>query len=105
VLLKGSVAATPSAGATSFQLAVDKANRGGKLLEGKTVTLNVDAKTVYVKGRQKVGLDALAADDPALVLAQACRNEAKEATPAALPQLTARLVVVRGTKNQREKSR
>jgi hypothetical protein len=102
VLLAGTLANDPAAGDTSFQLQVAHANRKGRLYKkaGNPVTLNVDAKTRIRRTGRPSTLDALAQNDRAVVLAKVCRADLKQANGlgAALPPLTARLVLARAPK-------
>jgi hypothetical protein len=102
VLFSGTLANDPVAGDTSFQLLVKRANRLGRLYAkaGNPVSLNVDAKTRLRRSGKKVALDALALKDRAIVLANACRADVRQAikTHSALPELTARLVYAQPAK-------
>lgn len=102
VMLAGLVANDPAAGDTSFQLTVRHANHMGRLFRngGQPLTVNVDAKTRFVKDRTASSLDAMAQNDRALVLAKLCRSDLKAARASGtLPAMTARLVLDKGPKN------
>lgn len=102
VLLLGTVANTPAAGDTSFQLTVKHGNRLGRLYAkaGNPVSLGVDASTHYRKDGAKSTLDALKQNDRAIVLAKVCRSDVRAAikSKSALPAMTARLVLARTPK-------
>jgi hypothetical protein len=102
VLFAGTLANDPATGDTSFQLTVKHANRLGRLYAkaGNPVTLTVADTTLYRKAGAASTLDALAKDDRVLVHAKVCRTDLRSAVKAhaALPDLTARLVLDRGPK-------
>jgi hypothetical protein len=97
VVLKGTLV-FPGFGLT-FAMNANHANRHGRpyLKAPQPLTINVDAKTRYVKnGAAAKGTD-LVAKDRLVVLAKANRCALKSATdPASLPGLTARMVVDQG---------
>lgn len=96
LVLKGMVTAAPAAGDTSFSLKVEKASRGGRVLGGQTLAINVDSNTRYRKAHQQIQLADLAANDRVLVQAGVCRADLKAAKDAGkLPAMTARRVVVK----------
>ena len=99
VLLAGTLANDPAAGDTSFQLMVKHGNSRGRLYAkaANPVSVGVDANTRIRKDGQSSTLDALAQNDRAVVLAKVCRSDLKQAreSGAALPALTARLVLAR----------
>jgi hypothetical protein len=99
VVLKGTLANDPAAGDTSFQLMVKHGNSRGRLYAkaANPVSVGVDANTRIRKDGQSSTLDALAQNDRAVVLAKVCRSDLKQAreSGAALPALTARLVLAR----------
>ena len=102
VMLAGALANDPVTDDTSFQLTVKHANRLGRLYAkaGNPVAVAVDTKTHYRKAGDASTLDALAQSDRALVLAKVCRADVRNAvkSDAALPALTARLVLDKGPK-------
>ena len=102
VMFAGTLANDPAAGDTSFQLQVKHANRLGRLYAkaANPVSLGVDAKTRMRKGGAEVTVDALALNDRAVVLAKVCRSDVRDAVKnkAALPELTARLVLAKAPK-------
>jgi hypothetical protein len=101
VLLAGTLANDPAAGDTSFQLNVLKANHAGRLFRNSSqpFSVNVDAKTRYVKDKQGSSLDALAQNDRVLVLAKLCRSDLEAARASGTPPaVTARFVLDKGPK-------
>jgi hypothetical protein len=98
VVLKGSFVAAAADG-SSLQLNANHANRHGRpYLKGpQPLTVNVDAKTRFVKQGSAAKLSDLAANDRLVVLAKAARCDLSGAADSAsLPALTARMVVDQG---------
>jgi len=96
VVLKGTLANDPVAGETSFQLTVLHTNRWGRGYKQATqpATINVADSTRYVKSGQPSTLDALALNDAVVVKGKLSRCDLRDADPAAMPALTAKMVVV-----------
>jgi hypothetical protein len=94
VVLKGTLANDPIAGDTSFQLSVLRTNRWGRGYKQATqpVTINVAENTRYVKGVPST-LDALAQNDAVVVKGKLSRCDLRDADPANMPALTAKMVV------------
>jgi hypothetical protein len=94
VVLKGTLANDPAAGDTSFMLTVLHTNRWGRGYKAATqpVTVNVSDPTRYVKGAPS-SLDQLALNDAVLVKGKLSRCDLRDADPAAMPALTAKMVV------------
>ena len=94
VVLKGTLANDPVAGDTSFMLTVLHTNRWGRGYKAATqpVTVNVSDSTRYVKGAPS-SLDQLALNDAVLVKGKLSRCDLRDADPAAMPALTAKMVV------------
>ena len=94
VVLKGTLANDPAAGDISFQLTVTSSNRWGRGYKAATqpVTVNVDGSTRYVKGAPAT-LDMLALNDQVVVKGKLSRCDLRDADPAAMPPLTAKMVV------------
>jgi hypothetical protein len=94
VVLKGTLANDPIAGDTSFQLTVLRTNRWGRGYKQATqpVTINVTDSTRYVKGVPST-LDALAQNDAVVVKGKLSRCDLRDADPANMPALTAKMVV------------
>ena len=99
VLLKGTLANDPAAGATSFQLTATKSNRKGRAYVSATqpVTIDVDANTKIKRhagdGAPKTRtLESLAMGDRAQVHAKVCRGDLRNG---GTPQLTAKFVHAR----------
>jgi hypothetical protein len=94
VVLKGTLANDPVAGDLSFTLTVLHTNRWGRGYKAATqpVTVNVDASTRYVKGAPS-SLDALALNDAVVVKGKLSRCDLRDADPAAMPPLMAKMVV------------
>jgi hypothetical protein len=94
VVLKGTLANDPAAGDTSFMLTVLHTNRWGRGYKAATqpVTVNVSNSTRYVKGAPS-SLDQLALNDAVLVKGKLSRCDLRDADPAAMPALTAKMVV------------
>ena len=101
VLLMGTLANDPAAGDSSFRLAVNHANRLGRLYvkTGNPVSVGVDDKSRVRKDGAESALESLAQNDRAVVLAKVCRTDVKAALKAnaALPAMTARLVLARSS--------
>jgi hypothetical protein len=98
VVLKGSFVAAAADG-SSFQLNAKKANRHGRpyVKAPQPLTVNVDAKTRFVKSGAAAKLTDLAANDRLVVLSKAARCDLRSAADAAsLPALTAKMVVDQG---------
>lgn len=102
LLLAGTIANAPAAGDTSFQLTVKHANHLGRLYAkaGNPISIGVDDQTRYRKDGAKATIDALKQNDRASVLAKVCRSDVRNAvkSSAALPAMTARLVLARTPK-------
>jgi hypothetical protein len=97
VVLKGPLV-FPGFGST-FAMNANRANQHGRpyLKAPQPVTINVDAKTRYVKNGAAAQRTDLLANDRLVVLAKANRCALKSATdPASLPALPARMVVDQG---------
>jgi len=94
VVLKGTLANDPATDDTSFMLTVLHTNRWGRgyKLATQPVTVNVDGSTRYVKGAPS-SLDALALNDAVVVKGKLSRCDLRDADPAAMPALTAKMVV------------
>ena len=94
VVLKGTLANDPAAGDPSFTLTVLHTNRWGRGYKAATqpVTVNVDGSTRYVKGGPS-SLDALALNDAVVVKGKLSRCDLRDADPATMPALTAKMVV------------
>ena len=94
VVLKGTLANDPVAGDTSFMLTVLHTNRWGRGYKAATqpLTVNVSESTRYVKGAPS-SLDQLALNDAVLVKGKLSRCDLRDADPAAMPALTAKMVV------------
>lgn len=94
VVLKGTLANDPAAGDPSFTLTVLHTNRWGRGYKAATqpVTVDVDGSTRYVKGAPS-SLDALALNDQVVVKGKLSRCDLRDADPANMPPLTAKMVV------------
>ena len=94
VVLKGTLANDPAAGETSFMLTVLHTNRWGRGYKAATqpMTVTVDGSTRYVKGAPS-SLDQLALNDTVVVKGKLSRCDLRDADPAAMPALTAKMVV------------
>jgi hypothetical protein len=94
VVLKGTLANDPAAGDPSFTLTVTHTNRWGRGYKGATqpMTVNVDASTRYVKGAP-ASEDMLAQNDQVVVKGKLSRCDLRDADPANMPALTAKMVV------------
>ena len=94
VVLKGTLANDPATGNTSFMLTVLQTNRWGRGYKAASqpVTVNVDGSTRYVKGAPS-SLDALALNDAVVVKGKLSRCDLRDANPAAMPTLMAKMVV------------
>jgi hypothetical protein len=95
VVLKGTLANDPVAGDTSFMLTVLHTNRWGRgyMKATQPVTINVADSTRYVKDDQPSTLDALALNDQVVVTGKLSRCDLRDADPANMPALTAKMVV------------
>ena len=95
VVLKGTLANDPAAGDTSLQLTVLHTNRWGRGYKQGTqpATINVADATRYVKDDAASTLDALAMNDALVVKGKLSRCDLRDADPASMPALTARMVV------------
>jgi hypothetical protein len=95
VVLKGTLANDPAAGDTSFQLTVLHTNRWGRGYKQATqpLTVNVSDTTRYRKDGADSTIDALALNDQVVVQSKANRCDLRDADPANMPALTARMVV------------
>jgi hypothetical protein len=96
VVLKGTLANDPATGDPSFTLTVLHTNRWGRGYKQATqpVTVNVDGSTRYVKGAPS-SLDQLALNDAVVVKGKLSRCDLRDADPANMPPLTAKMVVDR----------
>jgi len=96
VVLKGTLANDPVAGDTSLQLTVLHTNRWGRGYKqaAQPLSINVADATRYVKSGGPSTLDALALNDAVVVKSKASRCDLRDADPAAMPALTAKMVVV-----------
>ena len=94
VVLKGTLANDPVASDTSFQLTVTSSNRWGRGYKAATqpMTVNVDGSTRYVKGGTAT-LDMLAQNDRVVAKGKLSRCDLRDADPANMPALTAKMVV------------
>lgn len=94
VVLKGTLANDPAAGDTSLMLTVLQTNRWGRGYKqaSQPLTVNVGASTRYVKGAPS-SLDQLALNDAVVVKGKMSRCDLRDADPAAMPALTAKMVV------------
>lgn len=95
VVLKGTLANQPVAGDVSFQLTVLHTNRWGRGYKQATqpLTVTVAANTRYVKNDQQATLDQLTLNDQLLVKGKLSRCDLRDADPANMPALTAKMVV------------
>ena len=96
VVLKGSLAATPGASATSLSVTVKSANRHGRAYVTATqpTPVGVDEDTM-VRRQGKKTLASLLAGDRVLVQAKVCKADLAEG---ATPPLTAKRVVAHPAK-------
>ena len=94
VVLKGTLANDPAAGDPSFMLTVTQTNRWGRGYKQETqpVTVNVDPSTRYVKGAPS-SEDQLALNDQVVIKGKLSRCDLRDADPANMPALTAKMVV------------
>jgi hypothetical protein len=94
VVLKGTLANDPATGDPSFTLTVLHTNRWGRGYKQATqpVTVNVTDSTRYVKGAPS-SLDQLALNDAVVVKGKLSRCDLRDADPANMPPLTAKMVV------------
>ena len=94
VVLKGTLANDPAAGDPSFTLTVTSTNRWGRGYKAATqpATVNVDGSTRYVKGAPATE-DMLALNDQVVVKGKLSRCDLRDADPANMPALTAKMVV------------
>jgi hypothetical protein len=74
VMLKGTVASDPAAGATSLVMSVAGSNAHGKSLEGLSVTIALDAKTKVRRQGAKT-VESLAMSDRANVQIRRCKAD------------------------------
>jgi hypothetical protein len=95
VVLKGTLANDPATGETSLQLTVLRTNRWGRGYKQATqpATINVADATRYVKDDAASTLDALALNDMVVVKGKLSRCALRDADPASMPALTAKMVV------------
>ena len=95
VVLKGTLANQPVAGNTSFQLTVLRTNRWGRgyKLGTQPATINVAANTRYVKSGALTTIDQLTQNDTLVVKGKLSRCDLRDADPAAMPALTAKMAV------------
>lgn len=95
VVLKGTLANQPVAGDTSFQLTVLRTNRWGRgyKLGTQPATINVAANTRYVKSGALTTIDQLTQNDTLVVKGKLSRCDLRDADPAAMPALTAKMAV------------
>ena len=96
VVLKGTLASTPGASATSLSVNVTSANHWGKAyVGGSAKSIGVDPNTTKVRRQGKKTLGDLLKDDRVLVQARVCKADlANNATPA----LTASKVIAHPAK-------
>jgi hypothetical protein len=82
VVLKGTLATTPGANATSLSVNVTSANHWGQAYTKKTVAVGVDSSTMVRRQGAKT-LGSLVSGDRVLVQARTCKADlANNATPA-----------------------
>src|SRR5437762_5851552 len=96
VVLAGTLANDPVAGDASLQLTVLHTNRWGrgyKQVTPQPVSINVTDTTRYVKDDGTSTLDALAPNDAVIVKGKLSRCALRDADPANMPPLTAKMVV------------
>jgi hypothetical protein len=95
VVLKGTLANQPVAGDVSLELTVLHTNRWGRGYKQATqpVTVNVDGNTRYVKNGQPTTIDQLTQNDALVVKGKLSRCDLRDAAPASMPALTAKMVV------------
>jgi hypothetical protein len=95
VVLKGTLANDPVTGDISLELTVLRTNRWGRgyMKASQPVTVNVADNTRYVKGGDASTLDALAQNDAVVVKGKLSRCDLRDADPASMPALTAKMVV------------
>jgi hypothetical protein len=95
VVLKGTLANQPVAGDVSFELTVLHTNRWGRGYKQATqpLTVNVDANTRYIKHDQQTTIDQLTLSDKLVVKVKLSRCDLRDADPANMPALTAKMVV------------
>ena len=74
VMLKGTLASNPAAGATSLMLSVTGSNAHGKSLKGLGVTIALDAKTKVRRQGAKT-VESLAMNDRASVQIRRCKAD------------------------------
>ena len=74
VMLKGTLASDPAAGATSLMLSVTGSNAHGKSLKGLGVTIALDAKTKVRRQGAKT-VESLAMNDRANVQLRRCKAD------------------------------
>jgi hypothetical protein len=94
VVLKGTLANDPAAGDTSLQLTVLHTNRWGRGYKQATqpATIDVSDTTRYMKDGAASTLDALAQNDNVMVKGKVSRCDLRDADPANMPALTAKMV-------------
>jgi hypothetical protein len=95
VVLKGTLANQPVAGDTALQLTVLHTNRWGCGYKQGTqpATINVADNTEYVKNGQPTTIDQLTMNDALVVKGKLSRCDLRDADPANMPALTAKMVV------------
>jgi hypothetical protein len=98
VVLRGTLANQPVAGDPSFQLTVLHTNRWGRgyKLGPQPATINVATNTRYVKNGQLTTIDQLTQNDALVVKGKLSRCDLRDADPANMPALTAKMVVDQG---------
>jgi hypothetical protein len=98
VVLKGTLANQPVAGDTSLQLTVLQTNRWGRGYKqaSQPVTINVAGNARYVKNGQPTTIDQLTLNDKLVVKGKLSRCDLRDANPASMPPLTAKMVVDQG---------
>ena len=85
VVLKGTLASTPGASATSLSMNVTSANHWGKAyVGGSAKSIGVDPDTTKVRRQGKKTLGDLLKDDRVLVQARVCKADLKDDATAAL---------------------
>ena len=74
VMLKGTLASDPAAGATSLMMSITGSNAHGKSLKGLGVTIALDSKTKVRRQGAKT-VESLAMDDGASVQIRRCKAD------------------------------
>jgi hypothetical protein len=98
VVLSGTLANQPVAGDTSLQLTVLHSNRWGRGYKKGTqpAPVTVSDSTKYVKNDQLTTIDQLTQNDTLVVKGKLSRCLLRDADPANMPELTAKMVVDQG---------